>query len=42
MPDSYFSLRALMPTDWAELIREELDSGQFSDLEKTYLTLMQI
>lgn len=34
MPDSYFSLRALMPPDWAELIRKELDSGQFSDLEK--------
>ena len=34
MPDSYFSLRALMPIDWAELIHEELDSGQFLDLEK--------
>lgn len=34
MTDSYFSLRALMPLDWAELIREELDSGKFSDLEK--------
>lgn len=34
MTNFYFSLRALIPLDWAELIREELDSGQFLDLEK--------
>lgn len=34
MAESQFSLRALMPQDWAELIHEELDAGQFSTLEK--------
>jgi uracil-DNA glycosylase len=32
--DSFFSLRTLMPPDWAALIHKELDSGQFLDLEK--------
>lgn len=34
MAESQFSLRTLMPHDWAELIDKELDSGHFSTLEK--------
>lgn len=41
-----FCLRELMPVDWAELICEELDAGQFLELEKNisaaYLSLGEL